>query len=254
MKTQAQLVESFQLCLLRILEARLNRAHWIVKGGVNLRAWFGSRRSSEDLDLDVVGCAPHVLRAKLDGLLASRALAEMLTTQGLSITRISKPKQTDTSQRWKFELQAQGVSLPLHTKVEFSRRGTQDDEYALEPVRSEIVRPYGIPAPTANHYTARSAVRQKIRALAGRAETQARDIWDLDHLLRTTSADPRPLPRELSAALPEAIQRTVSLGYDAFKAQIVPYLSSEDQDVHGTRDAWDRMCELVALRLEEFRS
>jgi predicted nucleotidyltransferase component of viral defense system len=251
MKPQFRHVESFHLSLLRILEARLPRANWVVKGGVNLRAWFGSRRHSEDVDLDVVDCSQHVLRERFDKVLASRPLAEMLTTQGLEITRISRPKQTDTTQRWKIELHAAGVSVPLHTKVEFSRRGTRGEEYKLEPVRAEIVRPYGIPAPTANHYTARSAIRQKIQALAGRSEAQARDVWDLDHLIRTTNADPRPLPREVGALLPEAIERALSLGYDMFKAQVVPYLSEEDQSVYGTRHTWDRMCELVAARLEE---
>jgi predicted nucleotidyltransferase component of viral defense system len=253
-KSQVQRIESFHLSLLRMLEARLNRENWVVKGGVNLRAWFGSRRYSEDLDLDVIKCAQHVLRERFDKVSLSRPLAEVLTTQGLEITRISKPKQTDTTQRWKIELKAAGVSVPLHTRVEFSRRGTRDEEYALEPVRADIVRPYGLPAPTANHYTARSAMRQKIQALAGRSETQARDVWDLDHLIRTTNADPRPLPREVLAILPEAVERAVSLGYDMFKAQVVPYLSEEDQTVYGTRDAWDRMCELVAERLEEFQS
>jgi hypothetical protein len=55
------------------------------------------------------------------------------------------------------------------------------------------------------------------------------------------------------AVLPEAVERALSLGYDMFKAQVVPYLSDEDQSVYGTRDAWDRMCELVAARLEELR-
>ena len=253
-KSQVQHIESFHLSLLRMLEARLNRENWVVKGGVNLRAWFGSRRYSEDLGLDVIKSAQHVLRERFDKVLLSRPLAEVLTTQGLEIARISKPKQTDTTQRWKIELKAAGVSVPLHTKVEFSRRGTRDEEYALEPVRSDIVRPYGIPAPTANHYTAPSAVRQNIQALAGRSETQARDVWDLDHLLRTTNADPRPLPDDVREVVPEAIERALSLGYDAFKAQVVPYLSEEDQSIYGTRDAWDRMCELVAERLEEFKS
>jgi predicted nucleotidyltransferase component of viral defense system len=252
-KPQLQHVESFHLSLLRILEARLNRANWVVKGGVNLRAWFGSRRYSEDMDLDIVDCPQQVLRERFDKVLASRPLAEVLTTQGLEITRISRPKQTDTTQRWKIELKAAGVSLPLHTRVEFSRRGTRDEDYALESVRPDIVRPYGIPAPTANHYTARSAIRQKVQALAGRSEAQARDVWDLDHLFRTTNADPRPLPRDVLAVLPEAVERALSLGYDMFKAQVVPYLSDEDQSVYGTRDAWDRMCELVAARLEELR-
>jgi hypothetical protein len=97
-------------------------------------------------------------------------------------------------------------------------------------------------------------MQRKIQALAGRSETQARDVWDLDHLIRTTNADPRPLPREVLAVLPEAVQRALSVGYDTFKGQVVPYLAEEDQTVYGTRDAWDRMSELVAERLEEFKS
>ncbi len=250
----ARHIECFHLSLLRMLEARLNRANWVVKGGVNLRAWFGSRRYSQDLDLDAVGCAPHVLRERFDKVLLSRPLAELLITQGLALVHISKPKQTDTTQRWKLELKAAGVPVPLHTKVEFSRRATRDEEYVLEPVRSDIVRPYGLPAPTANPSPARSAIRQKIQALARRSETQARDIWDLDHLLRTTSVDVRPLPDDLRAALPDAVERACSLRYDVFKAQVVPYLSDEDQTIYGTRDAWNRMCELVVERLEEFSS
>lgn len=237
-----------------MMEARLNRANWVVKGGVNLRAWFGNRRYSEDLDLDALGSAPHVLREKFDKILLGRPLADLLTSQGLELVRLSKPKQTNTTQRWKLELKAAGASVPLHTKVEFSRRGTRDQEYMLEPARSDIVRPYGIPAPTVNHYTARSAIRQKIHALASRSETQARDIWDLDHLLRSTNADPRPLSRDVREALPGALERAMSLGYDVFKAQVVPYLSDEDQATYGTRDAWDRMRELVVERLEEFGS
>jgi hypothetical protein len=82
----------------------------------------------------------------------------------------------------------------------------------------------------------------------------ARDIWDLDHLLRTTSADPRPLSRELLRALPGALERAISLEYDVFRAQVVPYLSEDDQVTYGTEDAWDRMRELVVDRLQELSS
>ena len=237
-----------------MMEARMNRGSWVVKGGVNLRAWFGSRRYSEDLDLDALGSAPHILRDKLDNILLGRPLEDMLASQGLELVRTSKPKQTDTTQRWKLELKAAGVSVPLHTKVEFSRRGTRDEDYVLEPARSDIVRPYGIPVPTVNHYTARSAVRQKIHALARRSQIQARDVWDLDHLLRSTRADPRPLSPSVRQALPDAIEHTILLGYDVFKAQVVPFLSEDDQTIYGTPDAWERMRELVIERLEEFGS
>lgn len=246
-----QHIECFHLALLRLLEARFDRANWVVKGGVNLRAWFGSRRYSGDLDIDAVHGQVHVLQDRVDKLLVSRPFSDLLASQGLALSRTSKPKQTDTTQRWKFEVRAGGISLPLHTRLEFSRRGTRDEEYLLEPVRPEVVRAYGLPAPTVNHYTARSAIRQKIQTLATRAEPQARDVWDLDHLLRTTGADPRPLSPAVQAALPHAVERVLTLPFEVFKAQVVPYLTAEDQEVYGTPHAWARMGELVADRLAD---
>lgn len=237
--------------LLRLLEARVPRASWVVKGGVNLRAWFGSRRYSEDLDVDVVRGHRSALAEKVDKLLACRPFGDLLASQGLALVQSTKPKQTETTQRWKFELRAEGASLPLHARVQFGRQGAQGEEHALEPVRPDVVRPYGLPAPTVNHYTARSAIRQKIQALASRAEPQARDLWDLDHLLRTTGADPRPLPGPVRTALPQALDRALAMRFEVFMAQVVPFLTPDDQEVYGTRDAWARMHELVADRLSE---
>jgi hypothetical protein len=100
-----------------------------------------------------------------------------------------------------------------------------------------------------NHYTARSAVRQKIEALAGRTETQARDVWDLEHLLRTTGANPEPLVEAERKTLTKALDRAMSLSFDVFKAQVSPYLTPEHQEIYGTPEAWDRICELVIDRL-----
>lgn len=246
-----QQIESFHLVFLRLLESRLNRAIWVVKGGVNLRLWFGSRRYSEDLDIDLLRGTSHALEQKVDKLLASRPYRDLIASQGLELTRVTKPKQTETTQRWKFEVRAGGSLNPLHTRVEFSRRGAQGAEYRPEPVAAEVLRPYGLPAPTVNHYTARSAIHQKVLALAGRSEVQARDVFDLDHLLRTSRAEIRPLPIAVRAALPVAVERALDLRFEAFKAQVVPYLDAEYQELYGTRDAWDRMCELVTERLSE---
>jgi hypothetical protein len=250
MRVPAQHIECFHLVFLRMLEARVDRAHWVVKGGTNLRAWFGSLRYSEDMDMDVVRGSVHSLRGKIDKLLESGAFKDMLQAQGLALSRATKPKQTETTQRWKFELKAEGVPVLLHTKIEFSRRGSAE-EYSLEPVRPEIVRPYALLAPTANHYTARSAVRQKIEALAGRPETQARDVWDLEHLFRTTEAKPGPLTPAQKKTAETAIERAMALPFEAFKSQVVPYLGPEHVELYGTPEAWDRIRELVLERLSE---
>jgi len=249
-RSLVQHLECFHLVLLRMLESRIDRANWVVKGGVNLRAWFGNLRYSEDLDIDLVRGSVHFLRQRVDKLLASVAFRDLLAVQGLALARSSKPKQTETTQRWKFELRAEGLSLPLHTRVEFSRRRSAD-EYILEPVRPEIVRPYGLAAPTANHYSARSAVHQKIEALAGRAEPQARDVWDLDHLLRTTGVDAGPLTTTQRRHLAVALERAIALPFDVFKAQVVPFLSPDHREIYGTPESWERIRELVVERLSE---
>jgi predicted nucleotidyltransferase component of viral defense system len=252
MKSPIQAVESFHLAFLRALETKLDRAGFVIKGGVNLRAWFGSLRYSEDLDIDVIDIEPYVLREAVDKVLAGTPLQALLKVQQIAITRTSKPKQTDTTQRWKLELRSEGLAVALPTKVEFSRR-VQEDEFTLEPVRPEVLRPYGIPAPTLNHYTASAAVRQKLGALIGRRETQARDIWDLEHLFRTTRADPRPLPAKLAGALQAAIDRVFEMQFEYYKSQVVSYLDPEHQELYGTPEAWDRIRELVIDRLEELK-
>lgn len=243
-------VEAFHLAFLRILEVRLDRSHWVVKGGVNLRAWFGSQRYSEDLDIDAVRGQSHVLREQVDEVLASKAFRDLLAIQKIALVSSRKTKQTETTQRWKFEIQTEGTNRPLPTKVEFSRRGRQGD-YLLEPVRPDVVRPYGIPAPTVNHYTPASAIHQKIEALALRSEVQARDIWDLDHLFRIPGIDATPLPKSTRETLPQAIERALEVGYSEFKAQVVALLAPDHQETYGSRDAWENVCLLVNDRLEE---
>lgn len=246
-------VEVFHLLFLRALETRLDRRSYVVKDGVNLRSWFGSARYSEDLDLDAVSVEPYVLGDIVDQVLASAAFRTLQRSQNLRVTRISKPKQTETTQRWKLEVAGEPGRLPLHTKIEFSRRGT-DEPYTLEPARPEIVRAYGLPAPTANHYSAAAAVRQKIRALVGCTEPQARDIWDLDHLFRTRNdADPRPLQPRMKKALASALDRVLETPFAVYKSQVVPFLTPEHQEIFGTSEAWDRMCEGVIDRLSELR-
>jgi hypothetical protein len=252
-RSPIQCVEAFHLVFLRVLETRLDRSAYAVKGGVNVRAWFGSPRYSEDLDIDVLAGESHVFRDKIDRLLGSAAFDALLRTQALVVVRATKPKQTETTQRWKFEILPKGGQIALHTKIELSRRGARDD-CVFEPVLMEIVRPYGIPAPTANHYTAAAAMRQKIGALASRREPQARDIWDLEHLLRTTRADPRPLPPELRDVLPAAVERAMEMPFEDYKAQVVPFLAPEHQELFGTPEAWIRIRELVVSRLMELDS
>jgi hypothetical protein len=79
------------------------------------------------------------------------------------------------------------------------------------------------------HYTAEAAVEQKVEALARRSETQARDVFDLDLLLR------RQPPVSLTAdafACQRAAERTLELPYAAFRDQVLPFLDPEVAELY----------------------
>lgn len=249
-RTPIAIVEAFHLTCLRVLERRYDRAKYVVKGGVNIRAWFASRRYSEHLEIDAIAGTPHALEAAFDKIVAGKDMEMLLAQQGIRVDKTTKPKQTSTTQRWKFELHADDSIEPLHTKIEFSWRDHGDDAYRLEPIHEEIAKRYVIPRPSANHYLVSAAIRQKIRALAGRREPQARDVWDLDHLFRQPGADPRPLDHRLRSLVPVARERVFSFDERAFRAQVVAFLAPEDQDFYGTADAWETIQLTVSSHLE----
>jgi predicted nucleotidyltransferase component of viral defense system len=233
----AQVIELFHLAFLQVLQARLDQARYVLKGGANLRYFFDSVRYSEDIDLDADGIEPWALTEKMDGILASPTIDAVLRSGGMAVEDFSKPKQTETTQRWKVSVAVSGRREAVRTKIEFSHRNGEL-RHVLEPVASRIVAPYALRAPTVQHYMADAATEQKIKALAGRSETQARDVFDLDLLLRrqplTAGAiDPQILAR--------AAERGLDLPFDAFRDQVLPFLDPEVAELYSAKAAWEGM-------------
>jgi predicted nucleotidyltransferase component of viral defense system len=183
--TVPQAIDCFHLGFLGVLRTRLDERHYVLKGGANLRYFFQSARYSEDIDLDVRGIDGWKLENRVDRTLASDALASVLRAAGVSVdaTAAGKPKQIGTTRRWKVPLLVEGMGRPVRTKIEFSNRNGEQ-RFRLEAVPQEIVRPYAMRPPSVQHYELAPATEQKVKALAGRPETQARDVFDLDLLLR----------------------------------------------------------------------
>jgi predicted nucleotidyltransferase component of viral defense system len=247
-----QHVELFHLVFLRALVARgEDKGLFALKGGCNLRFFFGSVRYSEDIDLDVTVMAKGTLKAKVDRLLRSPAVLAPLRIHGIELVDISAPKQTDTTQRWKAGLRAIAFPVPLRTKIEFSRRHDLHGA-AFEALDGDFLRPYSMSAFLAMHYATKAAVAQKIQALAGRAEPQARDVFDLNQLLATPggAADPPAADR---ARIPQAIERAMSISFDEYASRVVAYLDPEQREIFASRDAWNTMQDAVIARLEAFR-
>jgi hypothetical protein len=104
LKTPQQQIELFHLIFLRHLNERIDKAHFALKGGCNLRFYFKSIRYSQDIDLDVKVIAKDTLKAQINKLLGSSPLSQVLQTRGLSIFEVNPTKQTETTQRWKLKV------------------------------------------------------------------------------------------------------------------------------------------------------
>ncbi|MBM4362372.1 MAG: nucleotidyl transferase AbiEii/AbiGii toxin family protein [Deltaproteobacteria bacterium] len=248
-----QRTELFHLVFLRALVAGgADKGLIALKGGCNLRFFFGSVRYSEDMDLDVVVIARDALRNKVERLLKSPAVTAPLRAHGLTIVEVTAPKQTETTQRWKVGLQHMGDELPIRTKVEFSRRdGVRGTKF--EAADREVLRPYGLTPVLVSHYTTAFATRQRLHAIAGRTEPQARDVFDLALLLARPDAADLGLDTTAKRWLGDAIDRAMAISFDDYASTVVAYLEPSHAEVYGDRAAWNAMQEDVVARVEALR-
>jgi predicted nucleotidyltransferase component of viral defense system len=245
-----QAIEAFHLIFLRALVAKGEDKSLIaLKRGCNLRFYFGSVRYSEDIDLDVAVISKGTLKNKVERLLRSPLVGAPLQTKGIELGEISAPKQTDTTQRWKVELRWKIDRPALRTKIEFSRRDVISGA-VYEVIDAGVLRPYGLTPILSTHYGLAAAIGQKVHALAGRAEPQARDVFDLNLLLARPDAAGLRLNAGQQRWLPNAIERALSLSYDDYRSQVVAYLDPEQAAPYQGRAVWDALQEAVITRLE----
>ncbi len=192
--------EAFHTLVLSHLRERVALSQWRMKGGVNLRLFFKSVRYSEDMDLDAEPKARLALKGAIRSFLDDMTLRRRLAELGIRdvLTNERPAKDTETTLRFKLRLEI-GGGIELPTKVEVSFRGrARNDAVVEEPANPKIVGLYlarpQLPL-VLPHYDRSAAIRQKIAALAGRAEVQARDVFDLA-VLSTVSEHPNAATTE----------------------------------------------------------
>jgi len=253
MRTEiAQKREVFHLAFLRALGRSVPPSALALKGGCNLRFFFGSCRYSEDMDLDVTGIEVFALKERVMSVLQSAPLAATLRTFGIDEIRppdLARAKQTETVQRFKVHLLT-AAGEDLSTKIEFSRRG-MDAPVLAEPVSPEVLAAYRLAPLIVPHYAAPAAVRQKLQALASRPQAAARDVFDLYALSSQPGVADMDLAREIGREqLEQALERTYSIDYRRYHDTVVSFLEPADQTAFDRSEMWDQI-RLVAVSLIE---
>lgn len=248
-RSDAEVIEIFHLLFLRVL-GRAGRSDWFVlKGGANLRYFFASPRYSNDVDLDFFGRRSWQVAQAVESVLSGAAMRSLVAASGIDLAEVSASKQTETTLRWKVGLAAEGHADPIRTKVEFSGRSTFADDATFEVVPDRIVVPYSLQAPTLFHYRETSAIDQKIAALALRSETKARDVFDLELLLRQRRGGGREVAGIDPTHAGAAAERALSLPYSSFATEVAPFLDAELAALYGPTE-WEAMRLKVATELE----
>lgn len=231
-------IEIFHLLFLQQLEKQMDKKLYALKGGCNLRFFFKSIRYSEDIDFDVTTISKSTLEKKVSKILSSTNFSRILQSNGIEIIKSNPIKQTDTTQRWKLLLRIKQSTLPIPTKIEFSRR-KMDGDIAYAAVDSELLTQYHLYPIICNHYTHNTAVIQKIKALIGRTETQARDVFDVKWLLDQRSFN--NIAIFSSAEITTAIQNSNGITYEDFKGQVIAYLMEQYQAFYDSPNKWDEI-------------
>lgn len=227
----------------------------ILKGGVNLRLFFGSPRYSEDMDLDGSTDGSGDIRARIARLFDDRGFTRRLQAFGIrGLDPGEGPnKDTETTYRYKFGIVgAGGIRYPTKVEVSFRAHHAADAVVTESPTKAAL-ESYGLHPFEVRHYAHEAAVRQKIQALAGRREAQARDVFDLSVLVPDVPG--APLLAFLAHAVPigqleEAHARALTISYDEYRGQVIEFLDEADRTRQGTSAAWDDMRLRVASLIE----
>ena len=231
-------IELFHLVILDLLGRKVDKKLYALKGGCNLRFFFKSIRYSQDMDLDVsTALSKDKLQVIMSRLLESKTMEQILDVKGIRIQEKSSPKQTDTTQRWKFALLVPRSSVPLRTKIEFSRRGMKPG-LAFDSIDANLIRTYELTPILASHYRREDAFVQKVIALATRKQIQARDVFDL-HLLLSSGVDTSVVYDKAAKYIEKAKDNMWAVSYDMFKSQVFSYLHPEYQAQYSSSDLWD---------------
>lgn len=221
---------------------------FVLKGGMAMRALYGSARLTKDIDFD---CEDSVSTQSMKAQMP-KALEHAARSTGLVGITTQQTKSGDLANKWRLDGQRQD-GQPITFDVEVSRRGVPGNAFVTT---KSVQAPYEyrIPAFVVRVYTVGAMAASKVNALLNENRSVPRDIYDLFDLVQQ-DADPSPLwiaqvPREVLQRKRQAVWAKVDgIGFDQAYAVLLPYIPP---GLRAMIDAqrWDNMRAEVASRVD----
>lgn len=245
---QLEAIDRCQVALLRELASH-HGARLILKGGMAMRAAFGSMRLTKDIDFDR---DLTISQAALKGAL-QKNLRRAASTSGLREPKVDITKDTKFTVRARLQ-----ALLPTGGEVRFDVEVSGRGAAAKENIRQEIVAPpakYSMAPFPVTTYTNETLAAMKIGAALSEQRNAARDLYDLRDLARA-GADPTLLLAQQDPVLlkdfgERALGKLEMLTFALAQQELLPYLPPAEREAL-TQDAWLATTLLVAEKIHEW--
>jgi len=232
------------------LLVRQGASRLILKGGMAMRALYGSTRLTKDVDFD---CEDNFSQQSMQSHM-SKALMQAARLAGLAATEVTQTKRGERSARWRIVGTAAG-EVKIVWEAEVSRRGVPPPEFVeTKPFETPIA--YRIPPFSVRVYGAAAMAGGKVNALLSDNRSVPRDVYDLSELIRH-GADPtelwvRHIPPEVLGRKRAAIMAKIDgINFALAAAELLPYISPDiRQSINESR--WDEIRLDVAHHVESW--
>jgi len=228
---EAQVQDRSQMAFLSSL-MRQGADRYILKGGMAMRALYGSARLTKDADFD---CADSVSDRSLVTRIPN-ALEQAARSAGIVEQKIDRTKSGERASRWRLTGRTRDGTA-ITWEVELSRRGVPDARF----VETRTIQPpyeYTIAPFVARVYSETAMAAAKVNALLSDNRSVPRDVYDLADLIRR-GASPvslwiERLSRENLRRKRDAVLPKVTLiDFPLANAELLPYLA---RDIRATID------------------
>lgn len=244
--------EALQSRLLVELMGNAMHKELVLKGGMAMRAVHGSVRYTKDIDLDA---DLKYSKERVRGIV-KRSIERAVASGLITNAKVSEPKQTETTLRWKIVGTQPGSNAPMNLTVEVSRRATLADGHVIEvPLPSIYAGAAGVKIQVLD---SQAIAVTKVLALTDPKRLAPRDLFDLHVLIEAQVDDPAcllaslPDARErLPVAIAELWPKIEAMTYAQFVSDVVPSLPASVAKA-VTEDAFDDMRLKVGASVEKW--
>ena len=247
---EAELKDRCQIQFLAQL-MRQGADRFVLKGGLAMRALYGSARLTKDVDFDCDdSLSPQSMKNQLP-----RALRAAARSAGLTNPEVVQTKDGERACRWRLDVDLLGGTRRMSYDVEISRRGLPPAPY-IETTTLRSPPDYRIPPFVVRVYTPAAMAAGKVSALLSDNRNVPRDVYDI-HELAQNAADPTKLwidhiPRELLERKRAVVwHKILGIGFDLANSELLPWLAPGVRDTINA-EHWDDIRQSVANTVDNW--